>query len=166
MKIQVRKAKIIDIPSLIDKMFEFYVKLRNRGALDIAKSDSVLKGGVVIEIGNGFSNPNWNCFVAVKDLEVLAFIVGIIEFCSPISEYHKCVRIHADYQAEGSLLGPRLNLAMWSQIEEWAQEQGAGYYYANVHPGNQPSVRAVKHVKFKHGYTQFYRPVKLDVEVQ
>ena len=160
MKIKIRKAKIIDIPSLVDKLFMFYTYLRDeKRAIDIAKDDNVLRGGIVIEVGNGFSNPNWQCVVAVQDSEIVAFIIGILEFCAPISEHHKCIRIHANYQDSGTMAGGKILLSLWSLLEVWAKEQGASYFYANIHPGNQPSVRAAKHIGFKHQYTQFYKSV-------
>jgi len=166
MKIKIRKAKISDLPSLVEKMQKFYTFLRDRGASDIAKNDNVLRGGIVIETGNGFCNPNWLFVVAVKDTEVVGFIISIIEFCSPISEYHKCVKIHADYQESDTLAGPKILLGMWGIVEDWAKEQGASFYYANVHPGNQSSVRAVKHIGFKHKYTQFHRLVDMEKKVE
>ena len=162
-KIQIRKAKISDIPSLVDKVQKFYSFLKDRGARDIAHDELVLRGGVVIEIGAGFSNPNWYCTVAVKDSEVVAYIIGSLEFCSPISEYHKCVKIHALHNDQGdgdSLVGGKVLLGLWSMIEAWAKENGASFFYANIHPGNQPSVRSAKLIGFKHQYTQFYRSVE------
>ncbi len=162
MAIKIRRAKITDIPSLVEKANKFYNFLKDHGARDIAKEESVLRGGIVIELGSGFSNPNWYVAVAVKDEEVIAFSIGVLEYCSPISEYNKCVRIHADYQENDSLAGGRILLSMWGLIETWAKENGASYFYANVHPGNQPSVRGVKYLGFKHHYTQFYRPIELE----
>lgn len=167
MKIKIRKAKIIDIPSLVDKLFLFYTYLRDeKRANDIAKDDSVLRGGIVIEIGAGFTNPHWHCVVAVRDGEVIAFIIGILEFCAPTSEYHKCIRIHADYQDSGLLAGGKVLLNLWKLIDDWAMESGASYYYANIHPGNIPSVRAAKHVGFKHQYTQFYKNIDTETKVE
>lgn len=166
MKIQIRKARISDIPSLVDKVQKFYSFLKERGARDIAHDEAVLRGGIVIEIGAGFSNPNWLCVVAVRGVEVVAFMVGILEYCSPTSEYHRCVKIHADYLENDSLVGGRVLLGMWGVIESWAKDHGAGYFYANIHPGNQPSVRAAKSIGFKHQYTQFYRPVELEKKVE
>ena len=165
-KIQIRKAKISDIPSLVDKLQKFYSFLKDRGARDIAHDELVLRGGIVIEIGAGFSNPNWLCVVAVKDGEVVAFMVAMLEYCSPIAEYHKCVKIHADYLENDSLAGGKVLLGMWGMLESWAKDNGAGYFYANIHPGNQPSVRSAKSIGFKHQYTQFYRPVELERKVE
>jgi hypothetical protein len=165
-KIQIRRAKITDIPSLVDKVQKFYSFLKDRGARDIAHDDAVLRGGIIIEIGAGFSNPNWMCVVAVKNSEVIAFMIGILEYCSPISEFHKCVKIHADYLDDNSLVGGKVLLGLWRVLEAWAKESGAGFFYANIHPGNQPSVRAAKSIGFKHQYTQFYRPVELDKKVE
>jgi hypothetical protein len=162
MKIKIRRAKISDIPNLVDKLYEFYNVLKDRGARDVAHDDNVLRGGITIEIGNGFSNTNWFCIVADKGGEIIAFMIGILEFCSPTSEHFKCVRLHAGQLDNDSLIGPRVLLGMWGLMEDWAKESGAGYFYANVHPGNQPSVRAVKKVGFKHHYTQFYRPIELE----
>lgn len=160
-KIQVRRAKIIDIAAVIEKLFKFYQILRDKGARDIAQNDGILRGGTIIEVGNGFANPNWFCAVATKDQEVLAFMIAVLEFCQPICEYHKCVRIHADYQETDTFVGPKLLTAMWDLIETWAEENGASFFYANIHPGNQPSIRAAKSIGFKHQYTQFFRPVGL-----
>jgi hypothetical protein len=165
-KIQIRRAKITDIPSLVDKVQKFYSFLKDRGARDIAHDEAVLRGGIVIEIGAGFSNPNWLCVVAVKDSEVIAFMVGILEYCSPTSEYHRCVKIHADYLENNSLAGGRVLLGMWGVIESWAKDNGVGYFYANIHPGNQSSVRAAKSIGFKHQYTQFYRPIEQEKKVE
>jgi hypothetical protein len=162
MKIKIRKAKISDIPSLVEKMQRFYELIREKGASDVAKDNNILKGGIVIEVGNGFCNPNWLFVVATKDSDVIGFIIAITEFCSPVSEYHKCIKIHADYQESDTLIGPKILLGMWGIVEDWAKENNASYYYANVHPGNQSSVRAVKHIGFKHKYTQFHRLVELE----
>ena len=162
-KIQIRRAKITDIPSLVDKVQKFYSFLKDRGARDIAHDEAVLRGGIVIEIGNGFSNPNWFCTVAVKDSEVVAYIIGNLEFCSPIAEYHKCVKIQALHNDQGdsnSLVGGKVLLGLWGMMEAWAKENGASYFYANIHPGNQPSVRSAKLIGFKHQYTQFYRSIE------
>ena len=162
MKIKIRKAKVSDIPRLMDKIHEFYDTLKAKGARDIAHDDAVLRGGIAIEIGNGYNNPNWRCILAEKGDEIIAFMVGILEFCGPTSEVLKCVRIHANFLKEDSLAGPKVLKSIWGEIDEWAKENGAGYYYANIHPGNQPSVRAAKHMGFKHHYTQFYRPIELE----
>ena len=162
MKIKIRRAKISDIPNLVDKIYDFYTVLKDKGAKDIAFDNDVLRGGITIEVGNGFSNPNWFCVVADKDGEIISFMLGILEYCSPVSEHFKCVRLHASYLEENSLVGPRVLMGMWGLLEDWSKEHGAGYYYANVHPGNQASVRAVKKVGFKHHYTQFYRPVEFE----
>ena len=122
----------------------------------------VLRGGIVIEIGNGFTNPDWFCVVADRGREIMAFMIGILEFCSPVEQHLKRVRIHANYNNDDSLASPRLLMSMWGLMEDWAKERGAGYFYANIHPGNQPSVRAAKRVGFKHHYTQFYRPIELE----
>ncbi len=157
----VRRAKVVDIPQLVDKMFEFYVMLRDeKGAKDIAQDNGVLKGGVIIELGNGFCNPDWFIVLADRSGELVAFMIGILEFCSPVSEHLKCVRIHGNYLDENSLGGPRLLTTMWSKLNEWAYDKGAGYYYANIHPGNASSIRAAKHIKFKHHYTQFFKHVE------
>ena len=90
MKIQIRRAKISDIPSLVEKVQKFYSFLKDRGARDIAHDEAVLRGGIVIEIGAGFSNPNCLYVVAVKDSEVVAFMIGLLEYCPPTSEFHRC----------------------------------------------------------------------------
>ena len=161
-KIKVRRAKLSDIPQLVDKLQMFYEHLKDRGARDITTNPDVLRGGITIEIGMGFSNPNWYCVVAERDREILAFMIGILEHCSPIEEHLKRVRIHADLLVDDSLVGPRLLMSLWGLMEDWAKESGAGYFYANIHPGNQPSVRAAKRVGFKHHYTQFYRPLEIE----
>jgi len=161
-KTKIRRAKISDIRRLVDKMCEFYGILKSKGAKDIVRDDEVLRGGVTIEIGNGFNNPHWLCVLAERGEDIIAFIVGELEFCSPIGEFLKCMRIRATYLEDDSLVGPRVLLGLWSLVEDWAREHGAGFFYANIHPGNQPSVRAAKRVGFKHHYTQFYRPI--DVE--
>lgn len=162
MKIKVRRARVSDIRQLQDRLFEFCEIQKKIGCKDIAKNADVLWGGIAIEIGNGFNNPNWMCVVAVKDEKLIAFMIGILEFCAPTSEDLKCVRIHANFLDEDSLVGPRIIISMWGMINSWAKEAGAGYFYANIHPGNQPSVRSAKKIGFKHHYTQFYRPVILD----
>jgi hypothetical protein len=162
LKIKIRRAKISDIPELVDKLLDFYTTLKDRGAKDIVKDDQVLRGGITIEVGAGFSNPNWLCVVADKDGSLIAFMIGILEFCSPIGEDMKCVRIHANYLKEDSLVGPRVLTGLWGLVEDWARENGAGHFYANIHPGNQPSIRTAKLVGFKHHYTQFYRPIELE----
>jgi hypothetical protein len=164
MKIKIRRAKISDIPQLVDKLNTFYDVLKSKGAKDIALDENVLRGGITIEIGNGFSNPNWFCVVADRNGEIIAFMLGILEFCSPTAEHFKCVRVSSTYSESDTLVGPRVVLGMWGLIQDWAKEQGAGYFYANVHPGNQPSVRGVKYLGFKHHYTQFYRPLEQATE--
>jgi hypothetical protein len=159
MKIKVRRAKVSDIPQLVDKMFSFYSILKERGAKDINRDDSVLRGGITIEVGNGFNSPNWFCVLADNETEIMGFLVGVLEFCSPVSEDMKCVRVHAIYLDNDSFIGPKILTAMWKELDDWAVLCGAGHYYANVHPGNQPSIRATKACGFKHHYTQFYRPV-------
>jgi hypothetical protein len=164
MKIKIRRAKISDIPQLVDKIVNFYDILKEKGAKDIARDENVLRGGTTIEIGNGFSNPNWLCIVAEKSGEIIAFMIGILEFCSPVSEQFKCVKIYSTYSEDDSMVGPKVIISMWGLIQDWAKEQGAGYFYANIHPGNQPSVRGAKYLGFKHHYTQFYRPIELESE--
>ena len=93
-------------------------------------------------------------------------MIGILEYCSPTSEFHRCVRIHADYLDNDTFAGPKVLMGMWGVIEEWAKEHGASYFYANIHPGNQSSVRAAKSIGFKHHYTQFYRPIELEKKVE
>jgi hypothetical protein len=167
-KIQIRRAKISDIPSLVDKVQKFYTFLKDRGARDIAHDESVLRGGIVIQIGTGFSDPNWFCTVAVKDQEVIAYMIGSLEYCAPTAEYHKCVKIHAMHNDQGntdSLVGGKVLLGLWGMMETWAKECGASYFYANIHPGNQPSVRSAKIIGFKHQYTQFYRSVEVENKI-
>ena len=163
MKTKIRQAKIFDIPRLLERVYEFYEVLKTKGAKDIAQDVDVLRGGIAIEIGNGYVNPNWYCVIAERDKDIIAFLVGILEFCAPVSEHFKCVRVHGIYLENDSLVGPKVLFALWSLLEEWAKEYGASYFYANIHPGNQPSVRAAKKMGFKHHYTQFYRPIELEV---
>ena len=162
MKIKVRKAKVSDIRQLQEKVFEMYETQKKIGCKDINKDSDVLWGGIAIEIGNGFSNPNWHCVLADKDGEVIAFMIGVLEFCSPVAEDFKCVRIAANFLDENSLAGPKILTKMWDMINGWAKDMGAGHFYANIHPGNQPSVRTAKKIGFKHHYTQFHRPVVMD----
>lgn len=159
MKIKVRRAKIQDVPQLVERIKDFYDIIKTKGARDLAQDESVLKGGIVIEVGNGFVNPNYYCIIAEKDGDIVAFMIGVLEFCSPVCEYLKCVRIHANYLNNDSLAGPKVLTAMWKLMEDWAEEHGAGFFYANIHPGNQPSVRAAKSIGFKHHYTQFFKLV-------
>jgi hypothetical protein len=167
MAIKIRRAKITDIPQLVEKFHVFYDLLKEKGARDVAQDDQVLRGGIIIEVGSGFNNPHWNCLVGIKnEEEIVAFMVGILEFCGPTSQHMRCVRIHADYLKENSLAGPKVLTTIWNLMEQWGQENGAGYFYANIHPGNQASVKAAKSVGFKHHYTQFYRPISLDTKVE
>lgn len=163
MKTKIRKVRISDIPRLVDGIYDFYSILKKKGAKDIVKNEDVLRGGITIEVGNGFSNPNWYCVVAERGDDLIAFMIALLEFCSPIGEDLKCVRLHANYLKDDTLAGPRVLMGMWSMIEDWAKEHGAGHFYANIHPGNQSSVRAAKQVGFKHHYTQFYRPIGLEL---
>jgi hypothetical protein len=160
--IKVRRAKVSDIRQLQEKLFEMYEIQKKIGCKDVNKSPDVLWGGIAIEIGNGFSNPNWLCVLAEKDGEIIAFMIGLLEFCSPVAEDLKCVRIAASFSDENSLVGPKVLTKLWGLINNWAKDVGAGHFYANIHPGNQPSVRGAKHLGFKHHYTQFYRPVVMD----
>ncbi len=162
MKTKIRKVKIGDIPRLVDGIFDFFTILKTKGAKDIVKDDEVLRGGITIKLGNGFSDPNWYCVVAERGEELIAFMIVTLEFCSPIDEHFKCVRVQANYLKDDTLAGPRVLMGMWGMVEDWAKEHGAGYFYANIHPGNQPSVRAAKRIGFKHHYTQFYRPIELE----
>jgi hypothetical protein len=147
-------------------MFSFYSILKERGAKDINRDDKVLEGGITIEVGNGFNSPNWYCVIADNGTEIMGFLIGVLEFCSPISEDMKCVRVHAIYLDNDSFIGPKILKAMWKELDDWAVLCGAGHYYANVHPGNQPSIRATKACGFKHHYTQFYRPVGKQPETE
>lgn len=162
MKIKVRKAKVSDIPQLVDKYQEFFTIIRDKGAKDIAKNDDTLRGGVVIELGHGFNNPNWYCVVGERVGEIVSMMIGVLEFCSPISEFLKCVRINANYNKDDSLIGPRIVTAMWELVSTWAKKNGAEYYYCNIHPGNASSIKAAKHIGFKHHYTQFFRSLDLE----
>jgi len=161
-KIKVRRAKVSDIRQLQEKLFKFYEIQIGKGCKDINKDPDVLWGGIAIEVGNGFSNPNWYCVLAEKDGEVIAFLIGILEFCSPIAENLKCIRVAASFLDEDSFAGPKVLTKMWEMLHNWAKDMGAGHFYANVHPGNQPSIRTVKKMGFNHHYTQFYRPVIMD----
>jgi hypothetical protein len=162
MKIKVRRAKVSDVRQLQEKLFKLYEIQKDIGAKDIAKDNDVLWGGSTIEIGTGFNNPNWHCVVADRDGELIAFLVGILEYCSPVAEDMRAVKIHANYLENDSLIGPRVLMSMWGLMEDWAKENGAGHFYANIHPGNQPSIRAAKKIGFKHHYTQFYRPLEME----
>ena len=162
MRIKVRKAKLSDIPQLVDKFQDFYTTIRDLGARDINKNDDVLRGGIVIEIGQGFNNPNWFCVVGERVGEIVSYMVGALEFCSPVSEHLRCVRICGNYLKDDSLIGPKIIIGMWGLVQDWAKENGAEYFYCNIHPGNQRSIRAAKHIGFKHHYTQFYRPLDLE----
>lgn len=164
MKIKVRKMSIADIPQLVDKMNNFYNILIEKGAKDISHDQNILRGGIVIEIGGMFNNPELACcIVALEETgKLVGFIIGLQEFCSPVENCWKRVRVHGIYIENDSLAAPRIIEAMWKELECWGQQIGAGYFYANIHPGNQPSVRAAKSAGFKHHYTQFYRPIKLD----
>ena len=162
MAIKVRRAKVSDIRQLQEKLFEMYGVQIEKGCKDVNKNPDVLWGGIAIEIGNGFANPNWYCVLAEKDGNIIAFMIGLLEFCSPVAEDLKCVRIAASFSEENSLVGGRVLTKLWELINNWAKDVGAGHFYANVHPGNQPSVRGVKHLGFKHHYTQFYRPIVMD----
>lgn len=161
-KIKVRKATIPDLPQLVEKQVLFYQTLQQKGAKDIAVNPDTLRGGVIMELGYGFQNPNWLYIVATKDDTVIGFMISILEMCAPIQGDFKCVRIHGLYLENDTLGGPAVLNAMWGMTESWAEEQGAGHFYANIHPGNQPSVRAAKSMQFKHHYTQFYRPIKIE----
>lgn len=163
-RIKVRRAQIKDIPQLVDKLTEFYSGLIQRGARDIANEGVVLRGGVTVEIGVGYQSPNFNVIVAEDGNDIIGFMIGILEGCSPIQHDMKCVRIHATSLNNDSLAGPRILTSMWELMYDWAKENGAGHFYANIHPGNQPSVRAAKKMGFKHHYTQFYRPVEMEEE--
>lgn len=162
-KIKVRKGQFKDIPQLVEKLVQFYNTLTERGARDIALDPAVLRGGVVIEVGVGFQSSNYQVIVAEKDDDLIGYMIGILEYCSPIQKDMKCVRIHATFLDGDSLANPRLLQSMWSLMEDWAKESGAGHFYANIHPGNQPSVRVAKRIGFKHHYTQFYRPVDMEI---
>lgn len=159
-KIKVRRAKYQDVPQLVDRLVEFYSGLAQKGAKDIETREAVLRGGVVAEVGTGIDNPHWHCIVAVKDLEVVGFMIGILQPCSPIQSDFRCVRIHAMFLDNDSLAAPKILKSMWGLMDSWSKENGAGHYYANIHPGNQPSVRAAKSIGFKHHYTQFYLTVE------
>lgn len=162
-RIKVRRSQYKDIPQLVEKLVQFYGLLKDRGARDIVPNPEVLRGGVVIEVGVGFQSPQYLFVVAEKDDEIIGYMIGILEHCSPIQKDMRCVRIHATFLDNDTLASPKILTSMWSLMEEWAKENGAGHFYANIHPGNQPSVRAAKRVGFKHHYTQFFRPVEMEV---
>ena len=162
MKIKIRKAKISDIPQLVDLLVDFYRIQRDKGVKTITEDDAVLKGGVTIEVGNGFANPAWMCVIADRAGSLVSCMIGVLEFCTPISKDLKCVKVLVNYLTDDSLVGPRVLSGVWKLMEEWASEHGAGFFYANIHPGNASSIRAAKHVGFKHQYTQFYKELTLE----
>ncbi len=158
MKVKIRRAKISDIPQLEDLLFEFYRIQRNLGVKTIVENDNVLKGGVAIELGSGFMSPNWMCIIAERAGDIIAVMIGVVEFCTPTASALKCVKITTNYLVDNSLAGPRVLIGIWGLMKDWATENGAEFFYSNIHPGNQPSIRAAKHVGFKHHFTQFYKP--------
>jgi hypothetical protein len=153
--IKVRKAKISDIPQLIDKMCEHVEVQKKLGVKTIAHDPMVVRGGISIELGGCFLMPNYRIILADKEGDIVGYVIGVLEHCPPIDEYVKAVRIRADYVSEKSLAAPRILEAMWNEIYKWGKSEGAGYFYGLIHPGNQPSIRTAKHAGFKHHMTQF-----------
>jgi len=160
MSIKIRKAKVSDIHKLQEKLFKMYQTQLDLGVRDLSENVDVLWGGATIEIGTGFSSPEWLCVLADRNGELIGFIIARLEFCSPVARDLKCVRVHAQYLEESSLAGGRVLSKMWELIQTWAKENGAGHFYANIHPGNQSSIRAAKKVGFRHHYTQFYKSIE------
>ena len=155
MAIIVRRAKVSDLPQLIDKMCEHAQGQKDFGVKTIAKDPQVVQGGMMIELGGCFLLPNYRIVLAEKDGDIVGYVIGVLEHCPPIDEYIKAVRIRADYINDKSLAAPKILTAMWNEIYKWGRAEGAGYFYGLIHPGNQPSIRTAKHAGFKHHMTQF-----------
>jgi hypothetical protein len=156
-KITIRDARIHDIPQLEDMMIVFLHRQIELGNRLITKEPNHLKGGLVIELGLMYNDPMTKIIVAERNGELVGFLIGVLEFCDPVSRFLKCVRIKADYIEETSLARGLVLRKMWETLEDWAQKSGAGFFYGLIHPGNQSSIRVAKEVGFKHHTTQFVK---------
>lgn len=156
-KTTIRRAKIDDIPALVDMCMESALIQINHGNQLFSSDPAVLKGGFVIEIGMHFHNPMARMLVAQRQGELVGYMIASLEDCGPAEKHLRRVRIWGDYirPALDSLRRPLVLLTMWEEIRKWSISMGAGYGIAFIHPGNTPSIRSAKRVGFKHHLTQF-----------
>ena len=92
-RILIRNARVADIPQLEDLFMEFYISQQKRGNKLIAKDPTVLRGGVILELGINFTNPDCKIVVADKDNTLLGFFMAQMVLCRAIEEFHRAVWI-------------------------------------------------------------------------
>ena len=162
LKILIRNARVADIPQLEDLFMEFYVSQSKRGNKLIAKDQTVLRGGIILELGINFTNPECKIVVADKDNTLLGFFMAQMVFCRPIEEFHRAVWIRGDYITGRSVANALILKKMWQEIYKWGVANGGSYFYADIHQSNQASVKSAKGVGFHGNITRF---LKLTEEV-
>lgn len=156
-KILIRNARVADIPQLEDLLIEFYEIQRRKGNKTLAKDPTVLRGGVILELGMNFTNPNCKIVVADKDNIIIGFFIAELTFCRPIEEYHRSVWIRGDYISGKSLANPRILEKMWLEIYKWGINNGASYFFGDIHQANQSSIRTAKSAGFTGKITKFIK---------
>ena len=154
--IKIRDARIYDIPQIVDMMEEF-VQWQRRLGNKIYTNGSMLRGGVVLEVGASFHDNMCKVIVAEKNGIIVGLLIAQLEHCGPMDKFATCVRIKADYIKDKSLRRPAVLRAMWNKLLNWGGKFEVGYYYGLIHPGNQPSIRTAKEAGFRHHTTQFLR---------
>ncbi len=156
-RILIRRARLADLPQLEDLMVDFYETQRRRGSKTLARDPAVLRGGVVVELSMNFTNVNCQILVADKDRIIIGFFIAELVHCRPIEEYHRAVWIKGDYLPGKSLANPLILKKMWEEIYSWGVQNGASYFYGDIHQGNQPSIKTAKAAGFRHNMTRFLR---------
>ena len=156
-RILIRNARVADIPQLEDLFMEFYISQSKRGNKLIAKDPTVLRGGVILELGINFTNPDCKIVVADKDNTLLGFFMAQMVFCRPVEEFHRAVWIRGDYITGRSVANAMILKKMWQEIYKWGVANGGSYFYADIHQSNQASVKSAKGVGFHGNVTRFLK---------
>lgn len=153
----VRRAKIEDLPELIDMCVESALIQVKHGNQLFSDDPNVLRGGFVIEAGMLFHSPRARIVVAQREENLIGYLIGTLEDCGPTEKFFRCVKIRGEYlrPAMNSLQRPLVLLTMWETLRKWGIQMGADYFFSFIHPGNTPSIRVAKRGGFKHNMTQF-----------
>lgn len=155
-KYQIRQAKLTDIPQLVGLIDELMLNEIRLGNKTISHNEDHRKAGIMIKMGIFYNKPDVRIEVATNGTgRVIGFIIGLLEPCSPIDESMTALRVWLDYMKDETLAGPKLLIKMWERMYEWGKKHGVGYAYGHILPKNIPSIRAAKHMGFRHHYTQF-----------